>query len=597
MKKFFSTLLLMLAMVSAAQAKFTYWSYADKDTNGAFGSATKGKAAIYIPAEVAQIYKGLKLTGVRVGLERSVDELAVFATTDLNSSSTLASKTADRGNVGTNVVKFDDPYIITGEAFYVGYEFSGSDPAISVSKYYNTNANWTDTGSGWVNNATTDPKNGKALLISMRIEGDELPLEAALVNVNDVAIRSGQPFHITGRVLNFSAEKIYDYRIGYTIGDGEEQFADFEQTIGERSEGDFDIEHEAITGSEKAALKVRLVSVNGSDDAYAANNTQESSLLFAYLNAQKRAVMEEFTGLYCGFCPRGIVGIEKCQERFGDRFIAIAKHNYSGTPSALMSPTYDYNISGGFPKSIIDRRYQCDPGPTTSPSYVSASINSGCSAGVAVEAGFVEGSDSTQISARALAQFTSTHTNANYRFAFAIVEDSVTGYTQANNYYGSSTNMGGWEKRKKYADVTLMHVARMGYGISNGIENSVPTKVDEFTPISYDVVLDVPSTVQSKKNLRVIVLLLNKSTGYIDNAAETDYVKEIVANGIADIQTKSPTPDIEVVGGKVVADGFNGNIHVYTVSGMAVKNEGLAHGVYIVKLDNGKQVVAKQIVY
>lgn len=595
MKKICYLLLLALAWASTAQAKFTYWSYADKDSQGAFGEIATGKAAIYIPAEVAQIYKGLQLTGLRVGLERSVDELGVFVTDDLRKEP-LCTKTADRGNLGNNIVKFDTPYTITGEPFYVGYEVKGDAPSMSVSSYYNANANWTNDGTGWVNNAAANAKTGKALLVAMRIEGDALPLEAALVGVKDVATRTGMPFHISGRLLNFSAEKIYNYRIGYTIGDGEEQFADFNETVGERSESDFDIEHDGVNYSQTTPLRLRIVSVNGKEDAYSGNNAQEARLLFAYVGAQKRAVMEEFTGLYCGFCPRGIVGIEKCQERFGDRFIAIAKHCYSGTPQALMPIDYDYNIGGGFPKSIIDRRYSTDPGPTKAPSYVAAALSSGCAAGIEVDANFVEGSDSTQISARIRAQFTAEHKNANYRFALAMVEDSITGYTQSNSFAGTSADMGGFENLPSRTKIVLNHVARMGLGINSGIENSVPASVNEFTPVEYEAVLDVPENVQHHNKLRVVALLIDKSTGYIDNAAETDYVKDGVPTGIAEVKN-SLVPDIEVRGGKVVADGFDGTLQVFTLSGMAVKNESLARGIYIVKMSNGKNTFAKRIAY
>lgn len=595
MKRICYLLLLALTWAATAQAKFTYWSYADKNSEGAFGNMTSGKAAIYIPAEVAQMYKGLQLTGLRVGLERSADQLSVFATTDLNGTP-LCTKAAERANLGNNIVKFDTPYTITGEPFYVGYEVKGDDPAVSVSAYYNANANWTNDGSGWVNNAAANAKTGKALLIAMRIEGDELPLETALVGVKDVATRANSPFHITGRLLNLSAEKIYNYRIGYRIGDGEEQFADFEETVGERSESDFDIAHDGVNNTTTMPLSVRIVSVNGKEDAYSANNAQEARLLFAYVGAQKRAVMEEYTGLYCGYCPRGIVGIQKCQERFGDRFIAIAKHCYSGTPQALESPTYDYIIDGGFPKSIIDRRYTTAPGPTTAPTYVAAAISGGCAAGIEVEAAFVEGSDSTQISARIKSQFTSAHKEANYRFALAMVEDSITGYKQANNFAGTSSDMGGFESLPSWASIVLNHVARMGVGVKNGIEGSVPSSVDEFTPIEYEAVLDVPDNVQHLNKLRVVAFLIDKSTGYIDNAAETDYVKGPVPTGISEVKN-SLVPDIEVRDGKIVADGFDGKLQVYTVSGMAVKNESLAHGIYIVKMSNGKDSFTKRIAY
>lgn len=595
MKRLLSILMLAMLCLTAAQAKFVYWKYYGSDYEG-YGTATQGKGAIYIPADVAQCYVGKTVTGVRVGLNTSADELRVFLTRSLDGEP-LLTKDADRANVGNNMVKFDEPYTITGEGFYVGYEFKGEYAAMGISKCYNPNGNWTDLGSGWTNNAADASNPANALAIAARIEGDELPFEVALAGVNNVTTHAGDPFQITGSVLNISDEKILKYRIGYTVGDEEEQYADFEQTIGARSDGEFSISHDGIYSATSVPLKVRLVSAGDRDDVYAANNTANASILFAYVGAQKRAVMEEFTGIYCGYCPRGIVGIQKCQERFGDRFIAIAKHCYSGTPSGLLSPTYDYNIGGGFPKCIIDRRYQCDPGPSKSPGYVSASLSQGCSAGVAVEAYFDEGGDSTQIQARVTAQFTSAHTGGGYRFALAIVEDGVTGYQQANNFSGSSTEMGGFENLPSHASIDFDHVARMGLGVKDGIENSIPKNVDEFHPVVYTATLDVPANVQRKKNLRVVALLINTSTGYIDNAAETGYVKVGSLTGISDVAAVAPAPDVEIHDGQVVAEGFGGSVEVYTIGGVRVPNSGLPHGIYIVRLVGGGHTYVKRIAY
>ena len=202
-------------------------------------------------------------------------------------------------------------------------------------------------------------------------------MDAALTGVNNVAVRSGNSFQMTGRILNLSAEKITKVRVAYSVNGEEEKFADIEQTIGERSEAEITVDHDAIFGTEPVSYTMRLVSVNGEADAYAGNNSQSAYVLFPNTEAVKRVVMEEFTGIKCGYCPRGIVGIRTCHERFGDKFIAIAKHCYSGTPSELQASTYNYNIGGGFPKCIIDRRYQCDPGPTKAPPYVSAQLGAG----------------------------------------------------------------------------------------------------------------------------------------------------------------------------------------------------------------------------
>lgn len=595
MKRILSLLVLVLLFVSAAEAKFTYLRYYGGTLNG-YGTAVAGKGAIYVPAEFAKCYIGKKVTGVRVGLSANTDELSVFLTRSLDEAP-LLTKAAEFASSGNNTVKFDSPYEITGEAFYVGYEFKGETAAMSVGDSYDTNGNWTDLGSGWVNNATNAVSPDKALAIAIRVEGDVLPMDAALTGVNNVAVRSGNSFQMTGRILNLSAEKITKVRVAYSVNGEEEKFADIEQTIGERSEAEITVDHDAIFGTEPVSYTMRLVSVNGEADAYAGNNSQSAYVLFPNTEAVKRVVMEEFTGIKCGYCPRGIVGIRTCHERFGDKFIAIAKHCYSGTPSELKASTYNYNIGGGFPKCIIDRRYQCDPGPTKAPSYVSAQLGAGCSAGVDLEAVFPEDGDGSQIDVRATAQFLSSYSNSQFRFAFAILEDSVKGYTQANNYYGSSAQMGGFEKLPSHAAINLDHVARAGFGVLNGIENSIPANVDEFHTVTYATKLDVPANVQSKDYLRVVVLLLDTSTGRIDNAAEVAYVKTGSLSAIRDLKADSPAPDVEIRNGKVVADGFAGTIQVYSVNGMHLANESLAHGIYIVRLTNGKQTFVKRIAY
>ena len=125
MKKFYSLIMLLLLCVSAAQAKFTYWGYGDKTISSQNGAATAGKAAIYIPAELAQCYVGKTVTGVRVGLAANVQSMSVFISTDLNGAP-IATKEADIAVAGLNsAVKFDSPYTITGEGFYIGYEYKG----------------------------------------------------------------------------------------------------------------------------------------------------------------------------------------------------------------------------------------------------------------------------------------------------------------------------------------------------------------------------------------------------------------------------------------------------------------------------------------
>ena len=71
-----------------------------------------------------------------------------------------------------------------------------------------------------------------------------------------------------------------------------------------------------------------------------------------------RPIIEEYTGTWCGWCIRGIVGMELLRETLGEDFIGVAYHN--GDPMQIMNE-YGYpNSIGGFPSAYLDRTYDVD---------------------------------------------------------------------------------------------------------------------------------------------------------------------------------------------------------------------------------------------
>lgn len=68
----------------------------------------------------------------------------------------------------------------------------------------------------------------------------------------------------------------------------------------------------------------------------------------------KRVVVEEFTGTQCPNCPRGLAGMAKLSEKFGDRFIGIALHNYP-QPDPMVLGSYVILGFDGAPECLVDR--------------------------------------------------------------------------------------------------------------------------------------------------------------------------------------------------------------------------------------------------
>ena len=396
-------------------------------------------------------------------------------------------------------------------------------------------------------------------------------------------------------MVNLSATKLYNYRIGYSVDGGEEQFVDFEETLGDRSENVFSFTHPGIKTKGTHKLKVRVVA---DEDVNPANDATECNVMMTSISTTKRVLMEEATGIYCGNCPRGIVSIEKCKEKYPDNFIAIAKHAYDGTPSELLCPSYEYANWGKYPQAALDRRATFDPVLSTTYQYMDAILEK-CPAiaGIETQANYLAG-DYTHINVNTNVQFVKDMTNCSFGIAYAIIEDGVTGYQQNNGYAnGRYGELDGWESKPSMATVTLNHVARAGFGIVGGIENSIPVNdVYSTTIYNHNTVLNVPSNVQNRKNIKVVAFIINRGDhGYVENAVEVP-VLEAGETSIADI-TSTQVPDLSLRNGSIVADGFDGTLQVYTVGGQLVKNASLARGMYIVRGTNGKQNFVKKIMF
>lgn len=598
MKKITSLLLMLLFAVTAANAKYTYWGYAGKTAAdlpyGSIGTR-QGKAAIYIPAEVAQMYKGLKVTGMRFSLTDKAETVKAFVAEDLNAAY-ATEKMADMGNKGLNSVFFDEAYTITGEPFYLGYEFTSDINVVGVTDEYCEGANFTDFGKGWTDNTKLTPDNAPALALQMRVEGTELPVDVAICGVKKVITSVGDTYQIKGKLLNFAAAKITSLRFGYTIGNEPEQFADIEQTVAARAEDEFAITCNAPDAKGCENLKVRLVEVNGKEDAYAANNTYASTIVTANVQMTKRVYMEEYTGLKCAWCVRGIEEISQNHTKFPGQFVAMAKHCYSSTPTELECPSYAYSAGGGFPRGSYDRRRINNlEAEDKNELYVKAFINNGSVLGIDAIATFAS-AESMKVNATAVVKFGRDLNNANYGLAFAVIENDVKGYKQKNAYAGSVKSYYGWEKKGKEVELDLQHVARLGYETVNGISDVFPKQINSGDAFSHTVDLNLPNNIQNRKNLKLIAFVIDRNSKYVENVVEVP-IKEMqpTETAIRDINNVE-TPAITFLNGYIDALNFDGKISVYTVDGKAVPNTNLKPGMYIVRLTKGKQTFVKKIV-
>lgn len=583
--------LLAMMLCLPIKAAKTYWGYCNGVDPVAFGTKNTGKCAIYIPADVAQVYKGFTVTAVKYGLAAQASNVEVFITKDLNADP-IVTKKAAVSNVykGWNEVALTTPYEIDGEGFYIGYSYSGENVSMGVTSTFSENACWADLGDGWKNYTTEMGETAKALAIQARITGDNLPLDLMLyTEQKDIAVQKGEPCKFDFSVKNLSAVVVRNLQVGYSIDGGEETVCDFKATMGSNIDKSFTIEHDGFDVVGNHTLKLRIVSINGKDDAYAPNSELVLGLNVKNSLPIQRIIVEEGTGTWCPNCPRGIVAVHKASEAFPDRFIGIAVHRQD----AMETNSYAELQFDGYPSSYINRNLKSSIDPSfdafkTAVNNVSERVPV---MGVEANAEYTDATKS-KISVEALTTFVSEHKGIDYRLSFVLLEDGVKGYTQANNYAGGSVEMGGFEKLPNPATIDMDHVARMNYSY-NGIEGSIPTDVEADETTRYTTTLDMPSTIQNPDNCDLVVLVLDANTGRIENGVKVELGKH--TTDIYDAE-QLLIPDFSFQGDRLNVDGFSGSVRIFTADGVEVSNCNLAPGMYIVKATAGNQTVTKKLI-
>ena len=252
----------------------------------------------------------------------------------------------------------------------------------------------------------------------------------------------------------------------------------------------------------------------------------------------RMVVVEEFTGSWCGWCPRGTVGLERLQQDFGDRVILIAVHTGDGEPMVL--PAYPNLVpgTGGVPSARIDRGDKVDPyvGTLTEAHYginldVEAALRQPSEAKVELSAQWAD-AQQWDVSFTVSTTFAQSSETAPYALAFVLTEDSLRGQGKSwaqRNFYTNSEDyldddMKFWRESADYVtNVAFNHVAVATLGITKGVSGSIqaPIVAGEPQQFTRKVTTLNNKVIQDKSRLTAVVLLLNTETGRVVNAAKS----------------------------------------------------------------------------
>lgn len=291
------------------------------------------------------------------------------------------------------------------------------------------------------------------------------------------------------------------------------------------------------TGETTATYNVSVSNVNGEmvEDENTADNAVDFAFMPIEVHPDKAAVVEEATGTWCQWCPRGTVFLDEMSKRFGKNFVGIAVHN----SDPMVLPEYDNSIVvGGYPSAIFNRTNEIDPGAIKTPSIASMKL----APAATIEIGGTM--DGAAFTSTVRVDFTEAVSGANYNVAVVLTEDDLTGddaaWNQVNAYSGGGNGpMGGFELLSGSVPSQLFPYSHVGRALIGGFSGVDAINGDFTANQGKNTELpafSIPAEWNTDK-MHVVALLLDAS-GRVLNAKSVSF-DDAIANG--------PTKTVEIV--------------------------------------------------
>lgn len=475
-------------------------------------------------------------------------------------------------------------------------------------------------------------------------EGGLLKEDACIYEVDDVRDYVGYDKNVNVVVANMGVDSIRNFE--YTVTTPSETRTYIKQINGGvlhfMNNATFSLPIGAIPGTpgRTTDYKLEITKVNGVADNYTADEENVADITTIALDKcyKRTPVFEEFTSTSCGWCPRGIVGLEKVADSLGeDKVVTVSVHGDYSAEDALTAESYSTYFSqfgSSLPMGYLNRQYQTDPyyDIVSSAKYVAAQP---CEASASISSKANRLSKKVTIDSEF--KFAIDIPANTYAVEYIITEDNVTGVGQLNYYtyfyvnqpetfekaFGSNSDfvtIAQWPYTTSdgmpYSNITMNHVARyvqMAGTVASAILPAV--KAGESFTDKATISLPTDSKVSINiENLKVAAVLVDGYTGKIvtgvqakagvDNtrADETDKasgIDEASANASAVAEISAANGAFLVKADGATAQVFDANGRL--VSSATVQGEAslpvFGNGVYVIRVLKGTQSMTQKAIF
>lgn len=333
-------------------------------------------------------FRGYEITGISVPVGEGVEmlDMQVWLSSQLSSEivdgvkhnvadlATAEAAIVERDGVRWLEGRFAEPVVIPEKGLYAGYTFTigekteanakpvtGMKGATECGFYYFTTRSalkWKDYANeldftsgirvilqGEFPMAGVSPANaGKTYFAA---NADNMALSVSLCQFGEEPIRSVAYTLVAGD-RTATGEIEFDSPLSPQFGHGI----------------DYDLKADIQLPAGDYPMSFTVDRVNGQSNGSVAPQFEEDVRFLTYYPVN-RPLLEEFTGLWCGYCPRGWAAMKMLREQLGDLYVCASYHldpyEMDYDPMAIMG-AYDVATPvGGYPNMNLNRRLEADP--------------------------------------------------------------------------------------------------------------------------------------------------------------------------------------------------------------------------------------------
>lgn len=334
-------------------------------------------------------------------------------------------------------------------------------------------------------------------------------------------------------------------------------------------------------------MKLQVTAVNGEPVTKAAVTGKVITSSFVPVH---KAIVEDYTGTWCGYCPRGYVAMESIRRDYHEAVLGIAYH--SGDPMAVSAFATPQQTN--YAPTIRVNRNTNDPDNTGTASTAGTTAirvyNTLATAAVTMEKAEWLDDDHSQAYCKATVEFANLVAGGECQIEFVLVEDGLSGTTsswrQYNAFAGRTaewsdplwdtfTQSSSYVSGLEFNDVCIANTLKSG----SGFTASIP-QTDGRTKVSFEYTFDNVNTIREYGSTRYI--LQNPDKCHIAAIVSNSTSKAVVNCDWAPIAEAS---GILGVASDASVDS-SAEKEYFTIQGTKVAADNLTPGLYIVRQGN-----------